>query len=87
MLITMDGNDSLKRVLRRDHLFDYAEAANGDVQLIRISNELPDQRHVCGDYYIPRDRVAHWVNTPQVEISPHTVCVYSTPPHKVLMVF
>lgn len=86
MLFTMDGNDSLKRVLRRDHLYDSAEAANGDVHLIRISNELPDERQVCGDYYIPRDRVARWTNTPCVGASADTVSLYSVLSRGVLMI-
>ncbi|KAJ3572909.1 hypothetical protein NP233_g2769 [Leucocoprinus birnbaumii] len=66
MLFTMDGNDSLKRVLR-DPLYDYAEAPDGDVVMTRTSIELPDQRQVGGDYYIPCDRVAKWTKNCNVQ--------------------
>ncbi|TFK59396.1 hypothetical protein BDN72DRAFT_780810, partial [Pluteus cervinus] len=47
MLITMDGNNSLKRVLRRD--------PKGGESVERV-----DTRCVGGDYYLPRDDVDRW---------------------------
>lgn len=68
----MDGNDSLKRVLRREPLFDYRESDTGDIQLVRVSNELPDQQQVEGDYYIPRSQVSRWTIAPVPSINPHS---------------
>lgn len=56
----MDGNDSLKRVLRRDLHFAYVETESGDVQETRVSNELPDQRQITDDYYVSREEVSRW---------------------------
>ncbi|KAJ7711576.1 hypothetical protein B0H16DRAFT_1667755 [Mycena metata] len=58
MLITMDGNDSLKRVLRK-------ELANFDDQgnaLPGVSWERFDPRvaGAGGDYFLPRDQVNRW---------------------------
>jgi hypothetical protein len=48
----MDGNDSLKRILRRGPLLDFKEADSSDIQAVRVSNELANQRQVGGDYYV-----------------------------------
>lgn len=55
MLYTMDGNDSLKRVLKRS-------ATNGDSEALGPSSELPNTRKVTGDRYMTREDVDRWAN-------------------------
>lgn len=52
VLVTMDGNNSLKR-LRRD-----GGSLNTDGQSVR--RELPDSRQVQSDYYLSREEVNRW---------------------------
>lgn len=54
MLVTMDGNDSLKRVLRRQNI-DGAPASQRGM-------DQEDSRVVIGDYYLTRDAVNKWAN-------------------------
>ncbi|KAG6847569.1 hypothetical protein H0H93_007343 [Arthromyces matolae] len=56
MLVTMDGNDSLKRILRRKAggVDEDGEEESG------ASKELRDDRDVRGDYYLSRERVDRW---------------------------
>lgn len=70
LLFTMDGNDSLKRVLRREPVHDYVETNTGNLLQVRVANELPDQREVGGDYYIAREHVAQFKTTPLVGSAP-----------------
>jgi hypothetical protein len=57
MLCTMDGNDSLKRILRREP----ATLTDGDeAPQVGASRESPDSRKVGGDYYLTRERVDRW---------------------------
>jgi len=56
MLVTMDGNDSLKRVLRRAS----SNIDDDDILLEHPSNEREDSRTVGGDYYLTRERVDRW---------------------------
>jgi hypothetical protein len=53
MLWAMDGNDSLKRILRRMH---NPETGENDGP----SRERADSRSVPGDMYISRDEVDKW---------------------------
>jgi hypothetical protein len=55
MLYTMDGNDSLKRVVRR-------EPSDGDDDGVGQPSELPSNMKVHGDYYLSRDYVDKWVD-------------------------
>ncbi|KAM6490953.1 hypothetical protein JOM56_001313 [Amanita muscaria] len=57
MLITMDGNNSLKR-LRRD-------ARNEDIG--ELHNERPDPRKAPGDYYLTREEVDKWMKDMMVD--------------------
>jgi hypothetical protein len=61
MLVTRDGNDSLKRILRRQPL---ATPAEGEPEpegpRVGDSRELPDHRTVAGDYLISREKVDRW---------------------------
>jgi hypothetical protein len=52
-LITMDGNNSLKRLGRT------AEAKN-ETDVRRDRCALPDSRRAPGDYYISREEVDKW---------------------------
>ncbi|KAF8171730.1 hypothetical protein K438DRAFT_1981881 [Mycena galopus ATCC 62051] len=56
MLTTMDGNDSLKRVLRREK----ATSKMGEPVLGK-SRERVDNRDAGDGYYISRERVERWV--------------------------
>jgi hypothetical protein len=55
MLYTIDGNDSLKRVLRR-------EPSEDDGETVGPSSELPSNQKVNGDYYLSRGEVDKWVD-------------------------
>jgi hypothetical protein len=55
MLYTVDGNDSLKRALRRQA----SEDEDGEVG---PSSELPSNMKVPGDYYLSREYVDKWVD-------------------------
>jgi len=70
MLFTMDGNDSLKRILRRGPSGEATEESTGPVI------ERPDPRTPKTDYYIPRDIVDKWAkDVPQEMISTQTTKV------------
>ncbi|KAF8226332.1 hypothetical protein L208DRAFT_1302519, partial [Tricholoma matsutake] len=61
MLVTMDGNDSLKRILRRQPLTDPVEGEpEPEGPQVGISKELPDSRKVGGDYLLSREKVDRW---------------------------
>ncbi|KAF9041243.1 hypothetical protein BJ165DRAFT_1416052 [Panaeolus papilionaceus] len=55
MLLTMDGNDSLKRLARRDK----TEEVEGGRELGE-NHERHDPRVVRGDYYLSREEVDRW---------------------------
>jgi hypothetical protein len=61
MLTTMDGNDSLKRVLRRDKS-SVGEDETGEPTLAK-SREREDNRDVSDGYYISHDRVDQWAKS------------------------
>jgi hypothetical protein len=58
MLVTMDGNDSLKRILRRKPAPESGQEEN--VPQIGESRELADSRKVGGEYYLSREKVDRW---------------------------
>jgi hypothetical protein len=58
MLVTMDGNDSLKRILRRGAA--PVNGEDGDEPTVGKSNERMDGRDVDDNYYIPREKVDLW---------------------------
>lgn len=65
MLITMDGNNSLKRFRR-----DKGELSASDAQKCRSA--LPDSRSAPGDYYISREEVDKWAkSTLEKELNRH----------------
>jgi hypothetical protein len=55
MLYTMDGNDSLKRVLRRTQV-------DGDdgAPVLGPSSELPSTRIISNDRYLTREYIDKW---------------------------
>ncbi|KAJ7840323.1 hypothetical protein B0H14DRAFT_3086877 [Mycena olivaceomarginata] len=61
MLTTMDGNDSLKRVLRRDKS-SMVKDETGEPTLAK-SSERVDNRDASDGYYISRDRVDLWARS------------------------
>lgn len=54
ILWAMDGNDSLRRFIRR------SAPVDGDSSIPGPSCERTDTRHVTGDMYISRDDVNKW---------------------------
>lgn len=74
MLVTMDGNDSLKRILRRDPP---AAPADGEPApegpQVGESREQPDSREVGGDYLLSREKVDRWAKAVLVEALPEEV--------------
>jgi hypothetical protein len=57
-LTTMDGNDSLKRVLRREKVHMADETGE---PVVGKSRERVDNRDAGDGYYISRERVERWV--------------------------
>jgi hypothetical protein len=55
MLYTMDGNDSLRRILRRS-------TSQDDDRTLGPSSELPSTRSVPGDRYLSREDVDKWAD-------------------------
>lgn len=55
MLVTMDGNDSLKRVLCRETMY------NAEGQPVYRSVERLEGRDVSNDYYLSHEHVDRWV--------------------------
>jgi hypothetical protein len=70
MLVTMDGNDSLKRVLRRDPP---ATSGEGEDPQVGESREHPDSRKVGGDYLISRAKVDRWARAVLGEMLPTVI--------------
>lgn len=58
MLVTMEGNDLLKRIFRRGAAPINGE--DGDEPLVGPSVEHSDNRGVGGDHYLPREKVDRW---------------------------
>jgi hypothetical protein len=76
MLVTMDGNDSLKRILRRDPPPAPAEGEpEPEGPQVGESREHPDSRKVGGDYLLMRENVDRWAKAilqellPELEVS------------------
>ena len=59
MLVTMDGNDSLKRILRRETVEAPMDEEAGP-PTVGQSMERPDSRKVGGNYYLTREVVDRW---------------------------
>jgi hypothetical protein len=76
ILWAQDGNDSLKRIMRR------SPAADEDPSIPRPSCERTDTRKVLDDMYISREEVNKWAQevTSQVMVASEGVSfnVYST---------
>lgn len=58
ILVTMDGNDSLKRIQRRKPA--PLDLGDGDAPVIGEPNERKDERTVGAGYYISREEVNRW---------------------------
>ena len=58
ILVTMDGNDSLKRIQCRKPA--PPDPGNGDAPVIGDPNERKDERSVGAGYYISREEVNRW---------------------------
>ncbi|KAJ7881806.1 hypothetical protein B0H14DRAFT_2565708 [Mycena olivaceomarginata] len=68
MLTTMDGNDSLKRVLRRGRTSMTEDEAGEPV--LGKSKERVDNRDASDGYMYPRERVERWTKTRLAEVLP-----------------
>jgi uncharacterized protein YrzB (UPF0473 family) len=68
MLTTMDGNDSLKRVLRRERRT-MENDETGEPTLAK-SSERMDNRDAGDGYFISREKVEKWARTRLAEILP-----------------
>ncbi|KAG6870825.1 hypothetical protein C0992_012353, partial [Termitomyces sp. T32_za158] len=66
MLVTMDGNDSLKRFIRRGPA---TEDENGDM-VLGASKELRDDHDLDGDYYLSWEAVDEWAKGALQEMLP-----------------
>jgi KDZ transposase-like protein len=71
MLVTMDGNDSLKRILRRKPAPESGDELN--VPPVGESRELADSRKVGGGYYISRERVDRWAKEVLEDLLPESI--------------
>jgi hypothetical protein len=79
MLVTMDGNNSLKRILRRDPPAAPAEGEPApEGTQVGESRERPDSRKVGGDYIISREKVDRWAKTILLELLPEDVSLFIT---------
>ena len=58
ILVTMDGNDSLKRVQRRKPA--PIDPGDGSAPVVGLPNERMDERTVGEGYYINREQVDRW---------------------------
>ena len=56
MLVTMDGNDSLKQILQRESVETPMDEEAG-APMVGVSTERPDSRKVGGSYYLTREVV------------------------------
>jgi hypothetical protein len=71
MLVTMDGNDSLKRILRRDPPPTRPEGEpESEGPRVGESREQPDSRKVGGDYLLSRGKVDRWAKALLEEVLP-----------------
>ncbi|KAJ7854670.1 hypothetical protein B0H14DRAFT_3449419 [Mycena olivaceomarginata] len=68
MLTTMDGNDSLKRVLRRKKT-SMADDEEGE-PILGKSSERVDNRDASDGYMYPQERVEQWAKTRLAEVLP-----------------
>ena len=77
MLITMDGNDSLKQILCWDPPAAPAEGEpKPDAPQVGESRERPDSRKVGGDYLISRENVDRWAKTVLLDLLPKDVSLF-----------
>ncbi|KIK04381.1 hypothetical protein K443DRAFT_130861 [Laccaria amethystina LaAM-08-1] len=58
MLLTMDGNDSLKHIQRRKTV--PLDPGDGDTPVIGEPNERKDKRSIGDGYYVTREQVDRW---------------------------
>jgi hypothetical protein len=57
MLITMDGKDSLKRILHQNAPFVTVPESGGDLEvMLELFCESKDSQKVSGNYYIKRNK-------------------------------
>jgi hypothetical protein len=78
MLVTMDGNDSLKRIIRR---LPVATPAEGEPMpegpQVGDSRELLDSRKVGEEYLISREKVDKWAKTALEELLSESVSLFT----------
>jgi hypothetical protein len=75
----MDGNDSLKRILRREYNSETGERDGP-------SREREDSRSIAGDMYISRDEVDKWAkDVVQEAMGLEEVCLHPRLPNPMLI--
>ncbi|KAJ3553548.1 hypothetical protein NP233_g12617 [Leucocoprinus birnbaumii] len=67
LLFTMDGNDSLKCVIRKDTFEDHSSDDHQSQGPTSIVKEVVDTRRVSGDYYLKRETVDRWAKDQVME--------------------
>ncbi|KAF8184124.1 hypothetical protein K438DRAFT_1907889 [Mycena galopus ATCC 62051] len=70
ILVTMDGNNSLKRILRREKIESDGDTGEGDDFVLGKSKEHSDDRDAGDGYYLDRERVNEWSKQRIVEMLP-----------------
>lgn len=73
MLATMDGGNSLKRILRRDTVVPSHDDECDGIPTVGASKERPDSRKVGTDYYLSRKQVDEWANESLAKLAPFPV--------------
>lgn len=68
MLTTMDGNDSLKRVLRREKTS--MEEMEGGEPVLGKSRERVDDRDAGDGFFLSREKVDKWAKTRLAQVLP-----------------
>jgi hypothetical protein len=78
----MDGNDSLKRILRRQPV---ATPVEGEPEpegpQVGDSRELPDSRKVGGEYLLSREKVDKWAKAALEEHLPDSASLFTLIQH------
>lgn len=69
MLFTMDGGDSLKRVLSRGPAINPGDGSSAEA-LVGPTNEYTDPRMTGDSYYIAREKVDAWSHEALEKLAP-----------------
>ncbi|KAF8202827.1 hypothetical protein K438DRAFT_2102387, partial [Mycena galopus ATCC 62051] len=70
LLVTMDGNNSLKRILRREKIHSDGDTGTGAEFAVGKSKERMDNRDAGENYYLDREKVNRWSKQRIAEMMP-----------------